>query len=146
MEDLCTVDQLLQCVGFLLVYQIDCVCLMEPLSHWGNPSCSLNSTDLRQKQYEAPFLCVRFLACASTASVFVRVAMWSADLCCFHGDWFPSRVRGLNHRQCTLLPRDLTFHFSISLSSTAAACFFIFLFPADDRKHVKCEIRKSVCK
>lgn len=51
MEGLCTVERLLQCVGFVLVYQIDCVCLMEPLSRWGNPSCSFNSTDLRQKQY-----------------------------------------------------------------------------------------------
>lgn len=139
---------LVSCLCVLLC-QIDCGCLMEPLSSWGNPSCSFNSTDIRKSNTEvivpacAPgFVCGRGCVC-----VFARVTTRSADSCCFHGDWFPSRVPGLNHPRRTPFPCDLTsFHFSISLSSTAAACFFIFLFPADDRKRVKCEIRKSVSK
>lgn len=119
----------MQCVGFMfvvLVCQIACVCLMEPLSSWGNPSCSFNSTDLRRKQSRGYYACVCPVR-AQYMCVFVRVMMRSADLCCFHGDWFPSRVRGPNHRQRSLFPHDPTpFHFSISLSSTAAACFFHF--------------------
>lgn len=48
---------LLQCVG-LRVYQIVCVCLIEPVSRRGNPSCSVNAADLRPKQRQGVCVCV----------------------------------------------------------------------------------------
>lgn len=80
--------------------QIDCGCLM---GTGGNPSCSFNCTDLR-KSYRLLFLYARVNVYAHPpcVRVFARGLMRFADLCCFHGDWFPSSVRGLNHRQRAL--------------------------------------------
>lgn len=122
-------------VCFMIVYQIDCVTFNRTLET--NHVCSIAQTKPIQ----------RYLFSASTHVHLLLVKGY--DVVC----WFvqlPHRlvsITRLRPQQCFLHQGNLTsFHFSISLSSTAGACFFIFLFPANDRKRLKCEIRKSVCK
>lgn len=102
-----TVEWLMRCAGFMFVHASvsDWLWMFNgnPWAAGGNPSCSFNCTDLR-KSYRLLFLYARVNVYAHPpcVRVFARGLMRSADLCCFHGDWFPSSVRGLNHRQRAL--------------------------------------------
>lgn len=149
-----TVEWLMRCAGFMFVHASvsDWLWMFNgnPWAARGNPSCSFNCTDLR-KSYTEVTVPLRTCERICTPSVCACVCERFDAVCWFvlFPRWLVSikRPGAKPSTTCSLFPCDLTpFHFSISLSSTAAACFFIFLFPDDDRKRVKCEIRKSVCK
>lgn len=133
----CRVERLMWCAGLCMpLCQIDCGCLMEAGAAGETHRVHLTARISGKSDAEVNVWTLRARTCEGDDAVrwFVLFPRWLVSIT-------------PNHRQRSLFPCDPTsFHFSISLSSAAAACFFIFLFPANDRKRTKCEIRKSVCK
>lgn len=85
--------------------QIDCGCLMGTPEQLGETHRVHSTAQISGKAIlRLLFLYARVNVYAHPpcVRVFARGLMRSADLCCFHGDWFPSSVRGLNHRQRAL--------------------------------------------
>lgn len=149
---------MLSCL-YMLRCQTDCGCLMEMTAKpimfiYPNGSQNQKTTKKEKNTNVAMLVQTHVLRIQGGTH---RATMRLADSCCFHDDWFPSHVRGGVREWVSAIDSGLpfpatrlSFHFSISFSSAAAGCIFfsssIFLFPADDRERVKCEIRKSVCK